>query len=566
MLPDELAPPRDAPAAAVSGLWSSWNGRRLAWCGNVAKFHCTEVELCIDDVVFERIALDPSAQLCGRDFAFSPSGRDEMEFSLRAAGGAVIGSPWRVLHGRAAPAGVDQWQGAAQAMRALSPVPLPQRENASATAIIIPIHNSPQWVQCSIAAVLRWTRGNAHLILIDDASSDAQIGVLLARYENSQNIIVRRNAHNLGYTRTTNLGIELAGGSDVVLLNSDTQVGPRWLDELRQAAYSDESIGTVTAVSDNAGAFSVPELEQSCPIPSRWTMPMAQRALLQNAGGCLPELPTGNGFCMFVKRAMLDRVGALDADAFPSGYGEENDLCQRAERAGFRHVVAGNVFVHHERSASFGEARRAALGAQGMQVLRSRYPDYEAKVGATLFSFARRVLDYRVRRIYADRDGVFAASSPRPRIVFAVGQTTPEDVVALARALNVSCECFVLSADSERLRLWHFQGVQFRPEQEHAVAGDPEQHIAEWLLKFAIELVHIVSTQATDTRLRAAAAYFDVPVVDSSADAQFRVLGQSIPVENADSTASVRLAAYCNGLYSAAWHDSASFAEAGRTP
>ena len=56
------------------------------------------------------------------------------------------------------------------------------------------------------------------------------------------------------------------------------------LESLRLAAYGDDTVGTVTAVSDNAGAFSVPELEQYCPIPERWDLPATQRAVLQQAG------------------------------------------------------------------------------------------------------------------------------------------------------------------------------------------------------------------------------------------------------------------------------------------
>jgi GT2 family glycosyltransferase len=562
VLPDEPALPRGAHAAACD-LWQSWDGRRLIWRCDVATAHAVELELCIDDIVFERIVLNPPAALGERDFAFPPSGNDAMEFSLRAAGGTAIGR-WRVLYGRAASAGVDQWQGTSRLMQALPPAPPPSGEQAPATAIVVPIYNSPHWVQCCIAAVLRWSSGAARLILIDDASTDPAITALLAACAGRPDIDVLRNAQNLGYTRSTNLGIELAGRADVVLLNSDTQVGPRWLDSLRQIAYSDAGIGTVTAVSDNAGAFSVPELEQSCPIPESWTLPMAQRALLQNAGGCLPELPTGNGFCMFVKRALLDRVGALDAAAFPSGYGEENDLCQRAERVGFRHVIAGNVLVHHERSASFGEARRAALGAQGMQVLRSRYPDYEAKVGATLFSFERRVLDYRVRRIYADRDGVHAALPPRPRILFVVGLARPAGLPALLRELNAAHECFVLGADGVSLRLWRYRDDQCLLEQQptSATAG---QIVDEALLKFAIELVHILDDAAAHASVRACAVRLNVPVVDSRADRQLQPLRETVTA-SVDAPALRRLADYCHGLYESAWRDSASFAEKASSP
>ncbi len=330
--------------------------------------------------------------------------------------------------GEPAQPGVDVWSGEARALQALADLPLPAPETLRAAppvAIVVPIHNSPQCVRRCIAALLRHTPVARRKILIDDASSDPAIAEILREFARRPDILIRKNEKNLGYTASCNLGIELAGSADVVLLNADTQVGPRWLERLRLTAYSDACVGTVTAVSDNAGAFSVPELERFCPIPERWTLEQAQRALLQHGAGCLPQLPTGNGFCMYVKREVLDRVGALDVAAFPSGYGEENDLCQRAEQAGFRHVIAGDVFVQHQRSASFGEERRATLGAQGMAVLRERYPDYEAKVGATLWSFERRVLDWRVRRLYAGTDGHYATHPPRPRVALVDADAVP---------------------------------------------------------------------------------------------------------------------------------------------
>src|SRR3546814_20266866 len=66
-----------------------------------------------------------------------------------------------------------------------------------------------------------------------------------------------------------------------------------------------------------------------------------------------------------IRRTALDVVGAFDEVAFAEGYGEENDFCQRAQAAGFRDLIAGNVFVAHARSKSFGVTRRTALGEVG---------------------------------------------------------------------------------------------------------------------------------------------------------------------------------------------------------
>ena len=451
--------------------WLGWDGRVLRWR---LQAQSTEVEMCIDGIAFERIQADGSEKT--RELPQSPSGNARMEFSMRDAAGHAIGPPWRVVHGRAASGAADQWDGQPPALEPVPQVPLPPLPwRMPSVAVVVPVFNSPQLAQRCIQAVLRWTPG-VRLVLVDDASTDAGVGTLLAGYAASANITVLRNAQNLGYTRSCNRGIELARGADIVLLNSDTEVGPRWLQRLAQTAYAQESIGTATAVSDNAGAFSVPELEQYCPIPPCWTLAQAQRALLQLVGGCVPELPTGNGFCMYVKRALFDRVGVLDADAFPAGYGEENDLCQRAARVGFRHVIAGDVLVRHARSASFGTQRRIALGVQGMAVLRERYPDYEAQVGATLFGFARRVLDYRVRRIYAQSA---LLPPPLPRIAAAAA---PEQY-----------ECRM-------------------PESgEHDVEA-----LRNWLVRDAIEAVYAADPHGITAALRAAADSALVPVVTAA--------------------------------------------------
>ncbi len=494
--------------------WLGWDGHELHWRVHAARG--TPTALCLDGVPFAPFAgSGDGAHVHACAFEFSPTGNDELEFSIAApATTQAFGGAWRVRFGAAAAPAEPQWADAARYLAPLAGTPrLPMRawSDPPAIAIVVPIHNAPDSVQRCLAALERWTPRSARLILIDDASTDPAIGALLEPFARRANTRVVRSARNRGYTHNVNAGMQLAGDADVVLLNSDTEVGPRWLQSLRLAAYGEDNIGTVTAVSDNAGAFSVPDLEQYCPIPKKWSLPSAQRAVLQQAGLRFPELPTGNGFCMFVKRELIARIGAMDADAFPAGYGEENDFCQRAELAGYRNIVAGNVLVRHERSASFGDARRAALGVQGMAVLRARYPGYEAAVGETLYSFSRRVLDYRVRRTYADSDGRYADRAPRPRVLVAADGASGIDFAA--RDQNI--EAFGLRERGLLLQLYcHSAGDQCIAEANaDAQGGDAATTIRAWLLAYAIEYVLVPAAAALDERVAAAAGELGIPVL-----------------------------------------------------
>ena len=378
----------------------------LDWDGRALRFACAPGALAtiafeLDGSHFAEVAFDADGRATYA-FDFAPAAQVAFDLLPRAGrdGDALAGAPLRIAFGRP---GIVVARAAPAVLAPLEAAqPVPFGCNAAApVAVVVPVYNAPALVDAGLAALRAHTPPDVPLILVDDASTDAAIAPLLERHAVDARVRVLRNARNLGFTATANRGIREAGRADVVLLNADAEVGPAWLAGLRRAAYSGSDVATATAVSDNAGAFSVPELERANAVPAGWTAQQAARALWQHAGLAYPQLPTGNGFCLYIRRGVLDAVGLLDETAFPQGYGEENDFCQRASRRGLRHVIAGNVFVRHARSASFGDERRRTLGEAGMAVLRARWPDYEAEVGRTLHAFARCVLDWRVRRVYA---------------------------------------------------------------------------------------------------------------------------------------------------------------------
>lgn len=385
---------------------------RLDWDGGLLRVSAAPgaaIEIWLDEQPYARLRADLSG-LIELALPLAPNGRERINLQLRA--GAAQSAMVALQFGRA---------GLARAGEVLPLAPLIAQDFVDVAAraaelrrevaIVVPVYNAPAAVAACLDSVLAQTRGPARLIVIDDASPDPAIAPLLARYADRRGVTLLRNERNLGFTATANRGIEAAGRADVVLLNADTEVAAHWLEGLRRAAWAAADTASATAVSDNAGAFSVPELERHNPFPDNWIFGQAALAVRQAAGSAYPYLPTGNGFCLYLKREALDAVGLLDAQAFAQGYGEENDWCQRAEAAGWRHVIAGDVLVRHARSQSFGDERRARLGEAGMAVLRERWPHYESEVGASLFSPRRRVLDWRVRKAYA-------SAPPQPRRLY----------------------------------------------------------------------------------------------------------------------------------------------------
>lgn len=245
-------------------------------------------------------------------------------------------------------------------------------------SIIIPVYNEPEHLSRCIDSVIQYSNGRYELLIIDDASTDPAIRPLLAHYSELANVRVLENPSNIGFVRTANIGFKHAIG-DVLLLNSDTIVTPRWIEKLRACCYFSEHTATASPFSNAAGAFSVPDVGVNAPLPAHLGVEAYSRLVETVARLHYPEVPTNNGFCMYVKEAALKEAGGFDEQAFGMGYGEENDFCMKLRALGWTHRLATNTFVYHFGSASFSDQKQKLVD-EGRKVLNERYPDYTGLV------------------------------------------------------------------------------------------------------------------------------------------------------------------------------------------
>ena len=244
--------------------------------------------------------------------------------------------------------------------------------------IVVPIYNAYEYTTECIESLIKYTDlSNHRLILINDKSPDEKILPMLMRYasENLQlNIIVLNNEVNLGFVGTVNKGMEYSK-NDVVLLNSDTEVTNKWLDKIIKCAYSRDEIATVTALSNNATLASVPNFGVDNEIPNEFTINEYAQMIEEISYNAYPEVVTGNGFCIYIKRKVIDEIGVFDHKTFGKGYGEENDFCYRALDYGYVNVLCDNTFIYHKGTQSFTGEKQKLCEAH-LKIIEERYPHY----------------------------------------------------------------------------------------------------------------------------------------------------------------------------------------------
>lgn len=248
--------------------------------------------------------------------------------------------------------------------------------------ILVPVYGGfDETMRCLFSVLAATQCTPCQLVVIDDCSPDTDLRVSIDELVKRGVIELHRTPKNLGFVGACNHGMALHPERDIILLNSDTEVFSDWLDRLRKAAYRRWRTGTVTPLSNNAEICSYPHFVQNNFVEFEIDDAQIDCLAASVNTDAEVEIPTGVGFCMYVRRACLDEIGLFDLANFGMGYGEENDLCMRAAANGWRNVLAADVFVRHYGAASFGDTKSARTQT-AMRTMQNLHPEYPEVVSA----------------------------------------------------------------------------------------------------------------------------------------------------------------------------------------
>jgi len=185
------------------------------------------------------------------------------------------------------------------------------------------------------------------VIMPDNGSTDGSVELVGERYPE---VRVLPFAENLGFSLAVNAGIRASRGEFTALLNNDTELDPRYLEELLAAMQADDRVG-----------ICAPKMVY-----------YDERALINSAGhGCGPDgvvadigrrQPDADWFnrprevlgacagAALYRRRMLEEIGLFDPDFFISY--EDADLNWRAQWAGWRARYVPTAVIRHREGVS----------------------------------------------------------------------------------------------------------------------------------------------------------------------------------------------------------------------
>lgn len=216
------------------------------------------------------------------------------------------------------------------------------------TSIVILSYNTYNLTKSCIESIRKFTpAGSYEIIVIDNASQDASVAWL----KRQKDIKLVCNKENKGFPGGCNQGMELAeDGNDILLLNSDTIVTPRWLENMQIALYSEPKVGAVSCITNSCSNWQQVEVNYQ-----NYDELIAFAEKINHSNSALWEIrPRLVGFCYLIKKEAYQIAGFLDERYAPGNY-EDDDYSLKLIMAGYKLLVCGDTFIHHYGSASFGK-------------------------------------------------------------------------------------------------------------------------------------------------------------------------------------------------------------------
>ena len=213
-------------------------------------------------------------------------------------------------------------------------------------SVIILNFNGKEFVENCLKTVLDTDYPDFEVITVDNASTDGSIELIEKSFGTDSRVKIVRNKENLGASGGKNVGIKVAKGKYIALLDNDTKVDPSWLKELVKVMEADPKVGSAQSkllqmddpkYFDSAGDF----------------MDYYGFTFCRGMGGedkgqydRVEEIFSARSAAMIIRRDVSKEVGMFDPKFF---FGlVDVDLGWRVRLAGYEVVFVPKSIVYHK--------------------------------------------------------------------------------------------------------------------------------------------------------------------------------------------------------------------------
>jgi GT2 family glycosyltransferase len=233
-----------------------------------------------------------------------------------------------------------------QAMETQTPE---RRMTEPSVAVVILNWNGQALLEKFLPGVIESQYNNLQLIVGDNASTDNSVEFVKTNYPQIRLII---NDHNYGFAEGYRKILEQVEADYYILLNSDVEVPPNWIQPVIDLMQSDPTI-----------AVAQPKI--------KWQKKKTEFEYAGAAGGFLDlhgypfcrgrlfdtvesdhgqyndtvEIFWASGAALFIKSKQWKEIGGLDPDFF--AHMEEIDLCWRLKNLGYKIIYCPDAEVYH---------------------------------------------------------------------------------------------------------------------------------------------------------------------------------------------------------------------------
>lgn len=218
-----------------------------------------------------------------------------------------------------------------------------------AVAIVILNYNGKKYLERFLPAVQRSAYEALEIYVADNGSTDGSLSWLEKHHPDIRRIDLRRNH---GYAEGYNRALQQVVSDYYILLNSDVEVSPGWIDPIIQCLESDK---TIAACQPKILDYRAPSYFEYAGASGGWIdalgYPFCRGRIFNyteaddgqyddNA-----EIFWATGAALFIRAELFHQIGGFDPDYF--AHAEEIDLCWRLKRAGYKIKVVPASAVRH---------------------------------------------------------------------------------------------------------------------------------------------------------------------------------------------------------------------------